>query len=205
LKRFAFYITIFTVIILLREEVMETSKNKNKNTYIILAVITAAVILAAVLIFTGGKQKISGTFGVTVNGQEFAPIKSAEYTHNSEKSEKLGFNGKNFKLKGSKDGVYDFCFKVDNTELAEVTGDSRIKNLPQTSEIHFVYICSGKAKKADLDLNAEIYTEGKMLKIRVTADVAHPGSGKSSGVFKEGSEEYNYLYENDIISVDVGL
>lgn len=150
-------------------------------------------------------DRIKGKITASVNGADFPLVSTASYVYDSSSSKKLSFDSTNFTIRGKGYGAYDLCFKLNNKSLAEVTNDSRFLTLPDETELHFVYINLDKLNRADIELNAELYSEGNMWKIRLTADyIIHSPSGKND-VYSEASEEYNYLYERDYLGVDFGM
>lgn len=193
---------------MLGEKKMNLIKKHKKLFAVMLTVALIIIIIAFVpslraRFYLG--DRIKGKITASVNGADFPLVSTASYVYDSSSSKKLSFDSTNFTIRGKGYGAYDLCFKLNNKSLAEVTNDSRFLTLPDETELHYVYINLDKLNRADIELNAELYNEGNMWKIRLTADyIIHSPSGKND-VYSEASEEYNYLYERDYLGVDFGM
>ena len=182
---------------------------ENKKKIIIGAAMLAVIIIIIYAIpslrsvFYFG-DRFTGKVTATVNGKDFALSDNASVIFDNEEGEKLKLNGSKFSVKGGKYGAYDFCFHIDNAALATALGDNRLQQLPGTTEVHFVYINLDKKNTADMELNVNIYSEGKVLKAKLTADYGINAKGSGTPVFSESTAEFNYIYENSDLAIDFG-
>lgn len=193
---------------MLGEKKMNLIKKHKKLFAVMLAVALIIIIIAFVpslraRFYLG--DRIKGKITASVNGADFPLVSTASYVYDSSSSKKLSFDSTNFTIRGKGYGAYDLCFKLNNKSLAEVTNDSRFLTLPDETELHYVYINLDKLNRADIELNAELYNEGNMWKIRLTADYIIHSPSEKNDVYSEASEEYNYLYERDYLGVDFGM
>lgn len=138
------------------------------------------------------KDRITGSFAMTVNGNEYNPIKeSLEYENNG--TQRLNENGKgDFSIKGGKYGLYKIAFYINNSELAELTNDKMFEMLPKSTPIIFAYFNKNWWNITVINLNAELIYENDewVLKLRVNYTELNEDGSKPTEMYQKLKVNY---------------
>lgn len=164
---------------------------KTKRKIIIIVILVTVVSLIAFLLnmpfikvrlYRG--DRISGTFNMSVNNQEYDPMEaSVEYENNG--TSRLTQDGKNFSIKGGEYGLYDITVYLDNGVIADIADDNSFKSYPENTSLSFLYLNANNWNISNIDINVKLEKEENEWKLIINIS------------FKYLAEDYKtYITEN---------
>ncbi|MFV0341827.1 MAG: hypothetical protein ACK5JH_02895 [Anaerocolumna sp.] len=101
------------------------------------------------------KDRITGTFTMTVYGKDYDPVDEI-LEYENEGTKQLNIVGSNFSIKGGKYGSYKISFSLDNEELFQLTGDELFAHYTSNPTLTYQYINTNWWNVTKMKLSADM-------------------------------------------------